>query len=370
MRLLLTIPDIAAATGGPPISTTSQAAALKAEGDEVHLLFAADTSSLRVAVPCGVHAHCVPQQSSPWQRYRQFRSRARQLIASEGIEIVHDHGLWLPENVASADAAQSQGVPWIAQPCGMLQDWSMRQSRLKKQMAWQLYQRRRLVRAAALVSTSEAESTEAGPWLPGSLPLACIPYGIDIPNPLPHLTRERQAVFLGRLHPKKQVDVLLTAWAALRPTGWQLRIAGSGEPGYVTALKQQATRLGLGDDVQFVGAVHGEQKSRLLFESRLFLQPSQQENFGLAVAEALAHGLPAITTTAMPWSALVEAGCGWNIGVDAVSITTALGTALALPDAHLEDMGQRARRFAAQYSWAETARGLQRLYSSALTRSE
>ena len=365
MKVLLTIPDLRAANGGPPVVVTQLAAALLAAGDEVHLMYAAHPSSLELAIPAGVQGHAVPTRGNPWARYQQFKQKAAQVISAGRIDVVHDHGLWLPENAGSAAAAQSAALPWVAQPCGMLQAWSLRQSALKKRIAWQLYQKRQIAAAVAVVTTSAAESDEAAAWLPSTLPVECIPHGVELPT-LAEGARRRQAVFLGRLHPKKQVDVLLRAWVALRPVGWQLLIAGSGAPEYERELKAQAEQAGLGNAVRFLGAVHGAEKSQLLSESQLFLQPSQQENFGLAVAEALAHGLPTLTTTAMPWAELVPAGCGWSVAADEVAITDALRQALAFDADVLLVMGRRARQFAERYSWAETARRTQQLYARVL----
>ena len=318
MRLLLTIPDLAAAAGGPPVLVTRLAAALHADGDTVQLLFGERPGQPSLSIPDGVIAQSLPWQPNPWRRYRQFAAAVNRLSRQHDIEVVHDHGLWLPENAASASAARAAGRPWICQPCGMLQDWSVQQQRQKKRLAWALYQRRLLGSASALIAASPEEARETTARLPQTLPIHCVGHGVDLPA-LEATARQRHAVFLGRLHPVKQVDVLLKVWAALPPSDWQLLIAGGGEPAYEAQLRAQATALKLDDSVRFLGPVHGEDKRTLLASSQLFLQPSQQENFGLAVLEALAHGLPALTTQAMPWSALPGAGCGWSVGSDVPS---------------------------------------------------
>lgn len=366
MRVLLTIPDLTAAAGGPSVLVTRLAAALHAEGDTVQLLFGERPGQASVPIPAGMTAVCLPWQANPWRRYRQFGAAVSRLIREHDIEVLHDHGLWLPENAAAASAAQAAGLPWLSQPCGMLQDWSVQQQRLKKRLAWALYQRRLLGKASALIAASPAEARETSARLPRALAIHCIAHGVDLPV-LDATVRQRQAVFLGRLHPVKQVDVLLKVWAALRPADWQLLIAGGGEPAYQAQLRAQATALGLDGSVRFLGPVHGEDKRALLATSQLFLQPSQQENFGLAVVEALAHGLPAVTTTAMPWSALPGAGCGWSVGSDAAAIRDGLHSALALSAETLAAMGARARQFSNRYSWTETARQTRLVYEQVRT---
>ncbi|MES2884628.1 MAG: glycosyltransferase [Pseudomonadota bacterium] len=365
MRVLLTIPDLAAAAGGPPVLVTRLAAALREAGDEVVLMFGERPGVPQLAVPEGVTARVVAGHRNPWQRFRQFRDAVISTIETQRIEIVHDHGLWLPENAASAIGATRSARPWVAQPCGMLQDWSLQQQRLKKRLAWLAYQRRLIGRSAALIAASDSETRETAARLPAKLPVHCIAHGVDLPEISITAPRKRQAVFLGRLHPVKQVDVLLRSWAELAPQDWQLRIAGGGEPGYEAMLKALAASLGIGDAVQFLGPMQGEAKSALLSESQLFLQPSQQENFGLSVLEALAHGLPALTTQAMPWAQLPAVGCGWSVAPNAPAITATLGSALALPATQLAAMGALGREYASGYSWAATARATRLVYAQA-----
>lgn len=213
-----------------------------------------------------------------------------------------------------------------------------------------------------MITTGEDEHRETARYLPSGVELACIPHGVELPTTVTSASRLRQAVFLGRLHPKKQVDVLLRAWARLRPQGWQLLIAGGGEAEYERQLRLLAKRSDLGNSVRFLGIVEGEAKSALLAGSQLFLQPSLQENFGIAVAEALAHGLPVLTTRGTPWSEIEASGCGWWVASDEASIQAAMSRALALAPEQLAGMGERAQQLAARYSWSEAARQTVALY--------
>lgn len=365
MRLLLTIPDLCADAGGPPVVVVRIAEALRDLGSTVHLLYATPPGRPPLATPAGVTAHPLAWAGRAWSRYRTFRAAAARLIADARIELVHDHGLWLPENVAAADAALAARRPLVLQPCGMLQTWAFAQQALKKQLAWRLYQRRRVRRATALVVTAESERMESLARIGSPAPpLALIPHGVDAPLPTPGAIRQRQATYLGRLHPKKQVDVLLDGWARIRPAGWQLAIAGSGDPAYEHSLRAQAEALGIAGQLRFLGSVQGEAKSALLAGSQLFLQPSLHENFGLAVAEAMMHGLPALTTREMPWSMLAEQRCGWSVPADAGSVHAALAEALALSPEALADMGERARALALGYSWPAAAAATRRLHES------
>jgi len=362
VNVLLAIPDLFAATGGPPVVVTQLAAALRDLGDTVSLVFADKADERCVPILDGINARAVPWQANPWRRYQWFRRAVLETIQSEQIQVVHDHGLWQPQNAAVASAALATACPLVLQPCGMMQAWSLAQRPVKKRVAWWLYQEKIVKHAVALITTSTREQEEAQLCVGASPVVHCIPHGVEIPDMADVMERRRQAVFLGRLHPVKQIEVLIRAWAAIRPVGWQLCIAGHGELAYEAKLKSEVHALGLDKHIVFLGTIHGAEKSQLLRQSQLYVQASLQENFGLSVAEALAHGVPALTTHAMPWAQLEANHCGWSVPVDEQSVTAALRAALSLSAEALAEMGARARELAKTYAWSETAGATHRLY--------
>ena len=260
MNLLLTVPDLELASGGQPLAALRLAAELAALGHAVSLAYSQRAAVAELPLPPNVRAVVVPRARGPWQRYRRFRAALETQIREQRIECLHDHGLWLPENAAAMAAARRAGIPLVAQPCGMLQTWPLQQSRRKKALAWRLYQRRLMEAAAAVVVTSDDEAKELRPRLRPDLEIARIPHGIDLPAPAPGIQRRRQALFLGRLHPKKQVDLLLRLWAELRPRDWRLLIAGEGDPAYEQQLRDLVAEQGLREQVRFLGLVSGAAK--------------------------------------------------------------------------------------------------------------
>ena len=109
---------------------------------------------------------------------------------------------------------------------------------------------------------------------------------------------------------------------------------------------------GLESDFEFPGLVVGEQKERCFAEADIFILPTYSENFGIAVAEALARGLPVITTTGAPWEDLVVHDCGWWVTPDVDGIASALSLAMSLPQSTLAAMGARGVKLVQEkYSW-------------------
>jgi glycosyltransferase involved in cell wall biosynthesis len=197
-------------------------------------------------------------------------------------------------------------------------------------------------------------------------PIAVIPNGVELPDnraTTPDGERQRTVLFMSRIHPKKGLLDLIAAWSRIPVTGWQLIIAGPDEDGYRSVVEKAVARERVAESVRIIGPVAGADKGALLGDSDLFVLPSYSENFGMVVGEALAAGVPVITTSATPWESVRAAKCGWWIppGVDSLEIT--LREAMSLPDSERTAMGQRGRSLAeSEYSWRSSAEKHCQLY--------
>jgi glycosyltransferase involved in cell wall biosynthesis len=181
---------------------------------------------------------------------------------------------------------------------------------------------------------------------------------------------ERVALFLSRIHPGKGVLELVRAWSQLAAAGWRLRIAGPDEGGHWGQVASLVRQLGLGDRVDYLGPVDGERKAALYREADLFVLPTFSENFGVVVAEALAHGVPVITTRGAPWADLEVYGCGWWIEVGVEPLVAALRQAMALSDAQRAAMGARGREYVRRFDWGRIAEQTVALYRWILGQGE
>ncbi|WP_240125352.1 glycosyltransferase [Thermomonas alba] len=360
MKLLHVVPHISAEASGPSYSVPRLCQALAEDGHAVRL------SCLGAARPVpGVQVDVHPQ----WPVARRFAispAHARALArAAHEVDIVHNHSLWSMVNVAAGWVVPGKRAKLVVSPRGTLSSWALGHSRWRKRLLWPL-QRRVLARADLLHATSEAEyhDIRARGF---QAPVVVIPNGIDVPPLPPRRPQDglRTLLFLGRLHPVKGIDRLLDAWAALEAMfpEWQLVIAGKGESAHEEAIKAQAARLGL-QRVHFPGALYGEDKAVAYRAADLFVLPTHSENFGMVVAEALAHGCPAIVSKGAPWSGLEREGCGWWIDHDVPTLQAALTHAMAQSADILQAMGAQGREWMRrEYGWMSVAQRMTAAYA-------
>lgn len=272
--------------------------------------------------------------------------------------IIHNHGMWQWNSVYPGQVARRTGATLICSPRGTFSKWAMGQGSRAKRLFWPTFQRPACEASRCFHATSPAEADDIRA-LGFRQPITVIPNGIDVP-PENKLTfeRERMILFLGRVHPVKGIDFLLRAWSLLqdRHMDWSLCIAGSdegyyGTNGYLRELQELTQRLGL-SRVRFVGDVRGEAKEALLSSAALFVLPTHSENFGVAVAEALAWSVPCIVTKGAPWGGLHRERAGWWIDRDIDAISSALDEAMATDEQARWEMGARGRKWVSEeFSW-------------------
>jgi glycosyltransferase involved in cell wall biosynthesis len=231
-----------------------------------------------------------------------------------------------------------------------------------------------LKRAGVLRATSEKEAEEFRA-LKLRQPIAIVPNGVEMPEGF----RERRTqdrgqktlLFLSRLHPMKGLKDLVTAWARIRPNGWRVVIAGPSENNHQQEMESLADSLGVRRDFEFIGSVDDDQKWKLLSQTDLFVLPSYSESFGTAIAEALAAGVPVITTRATPWREIETYQCGWWVDVGADSIAEALSSAISCSREELRAKGLRGRELVVNnYSWDSAAKKLLPVFEWTLGRAD
>lgn len=367
MNVLLTIPGWHDRSGGPFHSVGHLASYLGKAGCRVTLFTASFPSQPAQAAPDGVRMRVtqglmlpVISQSITPRAYREVLEEVRQ----SGIEVIHDNSQWLSLNHAVARVARKTGLPRMISPRGTLSAWALQYRSWKKQLALRLYQRKDLESATCFHATSpeEADSIRS---LGLKQPVFLIPNGVDIPEAPAYFREEtpRTALFLGRLHPVKNLDTLIRAWAKARPEGWRLRMVGADEVGLKADLLRLAADLGIAEEVHIEDPVYGADKWRVLREAQVVFLVSKSENFGIAAAEALATGVPVVAARSTPWSCLETHQLGWWVEGSEAGLADCLRSALSGSPASLRAMGLRGRTYAIeQYSWPSIALQVKEVY--------
>lgn len=364
MKVLHTIASIRADHGGPTRNLTGLSSALTRHTPcQVHFLAMVPPEQRAQAIRrLNVQDWTLLDEKSIFSSHAlrsplAYLFTLRNLVERLKPDLIHDHGIWLPNNHYVARMARSKRIPRVVNLLGMATPWTLSYRRTKKRLAWLLFQRRDLLSADLIQAASEAEAMQIRALGLG-VPIAVMPYGVELPatTDWPASNGYARALFLSRLHPKKNVDTLLRAWAAAHPPGWTLRIVGPSELGYREALKKLATELGIAGQVTFVSEVSDAQKWQEYRAAQLFILPSNDENFGIVVPEALAAGRPVIATTGTPWQSVLREACGWWVDPDLTSMTQAIQQATATDAAELKAMGQRGREFVArEFAWSSVA---------------
>ena len=362
MKVLLTATSLFPDYGGPAFSVSRLATALADLGVEVGL-WAADGSALGTQLLLN---------QTPVQRLAGSESEALDHFGA--ADIVHDNGIWLPHNHRIAVLATQRRIPRVVSIRGMLEPWAFRHKEAKKKVAWWLYQRGDLKQAQFHIASGEPEAENLRRLALG-VAIATIPNGVDVPKDRSSSiemksrigSRQKTALFLGRIYPVKGLPMLVQAWARVRPTGWRLQIAGPDESGHQKQVGRAVSDAGLADVISFVGPVEGKAKSDLFLNSELFILPTYSENFGMAIAEALAHGVPVLTTTGAPWPMLEETGCGWWVEPTVDGIAEGLRHATNTDPGRLEQMGKKGRDLVSkQFGWGRVATLMRSTYEEVL----
>jgi len=386
MKILHVIPSLSPKRGGPSFAVREMAQAIAGQGQEVHVVATDDDGREHLSV-------CLDQPIiEQGVTYHYFRRQTQFYTASwpltrwlarhvDEYDLVHIHALFSYSPLPAAYYAMRHHVPYIVRPLGTLNRWGIQNRRAHfKQMSLRFIERPLLRRAAASHFTCEQERQEAcavGVHEPSFV----LPLGLDLRlyqnlpirenflSRYPGLKKKTLLLFLSRLDPKKGIDLLLPAFAQVHRDhpDITLLVAGSGEPAFVKQLQAQAQALNIEQAIIWVGFVAGEEKLSLLAATDLFVLPSYSENFGIAVVEAMAAGLPVVISD--------QVGIHHEVASNKAGLIvecTVASLALAL-DRLVEDveqrkmMGRNGRKAAHElFSQQAMTQGLMHMYESVL----
>ena len=366
LKVLHVIPTLDPLLGGPSSAIRGMTKCLLAAGIDVTV--AATTTGEQWPLDA-VPTFQLPILESPLIPPSFYFSPAlAQWIDREIVkfDLVHIHTIFNFPAMVTCRTARRRAVPYIIRPCGILDSWSMSRSRLKKFFWLRYIDRPNLQGAGAIHFTSEEERIGAIGVTAG-IPSAVIPLGIDLPefSPKKSPVAEKIILFLSRLHPKKGLERLIQALGqlVLERSDFLLVVAGSGEPDYERRLRQMAVDAGIAERIEWRGFVAGPAKVALLRSADIFVLSSFQENFGIAVAEAMAYGVPVVISDRVNLHSVVAAsGAGIVTQLDVKSLASGIRQLLQDDSFRLE-CGVNAANTASRYfSWVSIAQELTTLY--------
>lgn len=328
MRILRSIHSVNPALGGPIESVKQSSAVLARRGHAVEIvsLDSPDDSWVR---DCPVKVHALGPGRGNYGYTPAFTRWMKEQQANYDAVIVQ--GLWQYSSFGVWRALRGSATPYFVFPHGMLDPWFKRTyplKHLKKLLYWPWAEYRVLRDAAAVLFTSDEERRLAresfSPYRCNEL---VVNYGTAAPetdlasaqedflDSFPQLRGRRFLLFLGRLHEKKGCELLLEAFAALRNSAsadpsLDLVLAGPcADPGYEEHLKRLAAPVA---GVTFTGMLSGTRKWGAFSAAEAFILPSHQENFGIAVVEALACGTPVLISNKVNiWREIAAAEAGY-----------------------------------------------------------
>ena len=329
--------------------------------NHIELIVATGISSNPIAIP-GVKIKFFNTSVLRWfSMLKEFQ----QFLIDEKPDLIHINGIWSPQNWGFQKKAQELGIKVILSPHGMLELWILAQNPLKKKLGLFLYQKKAIQRALFLHATAQMEANNIRS-IGFKNPIYIIPNGIDLSDVKKNKEYygTKKMVFISRIHPKKGIEILIEAWSNSNTDGWVLEIAGNGDKEYIENLNQSAKNI---KNVNFVGAKYGEDKWDFLRSADVMVLPTHSENFGIVIAEALAVGVPVITTQGTPWEDLEMHKCGWWINLSVSNLSLTLEEAMDTSAKDLAKMGSYGRKLVEEkYEIKVVTKKIVELYQKAI----
>lgn len=388
MRVLHVIPAVADRYGGPSRLVVEMCRALKEKSIDAEIATTNADGAERIDVALdqlvdyrGVPARFFRRDFSEAFKYsRDLAGWLQDHVAD--YDLVHIHAVFSHAPLSASWSCRRSGVPYIVRPLGTLDPWSMGVKAWRKKLFWQLGARRMLHNAAAVQYTTEMERREVetlldlsgGVVIPNAVDAAALQGNLpddEFALRFPELAGRSYILFLGRLHPKKNLELLIETFTIFSKQDRSdnpslLVLAGDGETGYREQLMALAAGQPAGERILFPGWLNGVEKKALLRRARLFALPSMDENFGISVVEAMACGVPVLVSTGVYLHGeIARADAGWVWNGDNATLSGLLQQ--ALQSENRKRKGDRGKRLVDEkFSWPVVVERLQTTYRKAI----
>ena len=378
MKILHVVPSMTANGGGPSERVPMTAMAQKKAGLDVAIAFYDDgelSLKAREAEACGVKMvrfaggrRCWNPVAFSLDFVRRFESVAMD------CDVIHTHVQWLFPIWWAAHVALKLNKPLVMMPRGSFSAERLKISKWMKRIVGAI-DRHYSARAVSIWATSKAEAGEISSYVPGAN-VEIFPIGLDVGKFIKSSCNGKILLYFSRISPIKGLDMLAEAWrrvvASGQPPvdgGWKLMIVGPDDRGYAEEIKKGFAEKCPSGSYEFKGPVYGEDKIRLLSSVDAFILPTRNENWGIAVAEAMASALPVICTKGAPWECLETANAGWWTDVSVEGIERALRELILSSSDELRRIGANGRRWTEEnLDWNCIGRAMRQSYERLIRR--
>lgn len=383
MKILIVVPALGSVYGGLPKSVIELAESIGKLGINVDLVTTNANGDQVIDVPLFT-----------WTNNQYYRVKYFPYIADYKFtipltvwlfqnicdyDLIHTNGIFAYPTLPAYWACQFHKVPYIITPHGMLEPWALANKAYKKKLYFSVLEKPALQKATAIhmLADSEAEGIKS---LKLKTPLVVVPNGIrqndfrELINPeifyqrFPELLNKTLIIFLGRIDPKKGLDLLARAFANAyqKFPETHLIIAGQDNIGFLPTAQRYFREAGCADAVTFTGMLTGDLKYAALAAATIYVAPSYSEGFSMSVLEGMASGLPCVITTGCNFPEASEVA--EIVDIDAEQIGNALIKLLQNPS-KAKEMGDRARKFILEnYTWDQVASKMVAIYKQILSK--
>jgi len=329
----------------------------------------------------GLSVHIVPSKHAAFR----YAPALLHQLSSLTPDLVHTHGIWTYLSVTAVRWSRSNGRvtprPYVVSTHGMLDPWALHNSRWKKIIAGFAFERRHLKNAACIHAINRGEAAAIRAFGLKN-PICIIPNGVEVPasnaadRTPPWATdmvgNRKVLLYLGRLHPKKGLSILLRGWkeAFKHEKDWILVIAGWDQGGHRRELEQLTRELKISDSVHFTGPLFGEARDTAYQNADAFILPSLSEGQPLVVLEAWSYACPVIMTQECNLPEGFEKRAAIRMSATVEGAARALEELFALEESALQEIGRRGRDLVTDnFSWSQIASQMFAVYKWMLGRS-
>jgi glycosyltransferase involved in cell wall biosynthesis len=380
MKILLTIPYLATVYGGPSKVVTELAQSLSSQGLSVDLISTNANGAGKLNVPTG---KWLEQDGYRLQYFDCLHHNDTILSTALGkwladhaldYDVVHTHNMFAPTMAIARWICRKKAVPYLTTPHGMLEPWALSYKASKKRLYYRHFEVPALKSARAIHVLNQQEATHVHQLGFGQTQI--IPNGIHreefetMPSPalfyqhFPRTQNKQIILFLGRIDPKKGLDLLAPAFAKAHQQfpDTHLVLAGPDSINFLPTAQGYFADAGCLAAVTFTGMLTGDLKRAALAAASVYVAPSYSEGFSMSVLEGMAAGLPCIITRECNFPEAGEVEAAHVVDLTSAAIYAALHQVLS--DRGMgQAMGDRAQKLVFNhYTWDCVASKLAQLY--------